>query len=527
MTHTVFISHANHDQRQRTWFFNTILEILRSEGITFWEDDERLYPGDELQRKIEEAIRSSIFFLAICSPAATVSRNVRMERSLASERYDKHGLKIVAILIDGNEDDVPMEFKPMFYVDTRTCTTVEQLRDKLQSLVQIIKNSESQRQITLPPTSTETRLAEFSTYHLLQRIVTLAADLFPIGFKPAIDQEGNNPKRNRKIRVSLLWHDPQNHQLYIAAATDGFEDQELRWRFSPGSGVAGEVWASSRKSLVVTLPPKDKDHMIQEWGFDDRQADYTARLGTIISIPIYHKNYFRGILSIDTPEQLSTHSVENAMVAVLEKVQGGSEYREYNYIVEIDKFIRERVSKVSYNPIGHWQYLHLLSTLQIARYISPQPESVRAALFLFDEAKQKLFLLLGTEEFEKRYSHGLLFDATPESAEGLVGRVFVTGKTLSDDRSPKSEGDVKKEWNLSNKQYRVVRDTYSIMAAPVWFNDTKRGVLVVDSSLAQREVGLLNTEENVKHDLEFLASVCGVILFSPNASKWIPSLDDT
>ncbi|HZF11068.1 MAG TPA: toll/interleukin-1 receptor domain-containing protein [Thermoanaerobaculia bacterium] len=100
-----FISYAAADREWARQFH----QQLEASGVEAWLDVHELFPGDNWQRQIGDALESSDVLLALVSPASVRSESVQRETqfALGSERFEN---RIVPVIVEPT-DEMPWIFR--------------------------------------------------------------------------------------------------------------------------------------------------------------------------------------------------------------------------------------------------------------------------------------------------------------------------------------------------------------------------------------------------------------------------------
>lgn len=104
----VFISYSRNDME----FVQRLAEDLQHEGLDVWWDISDIQGSDVWERKIEEGLNSSQYFIVVLTPASLESRWVRREYLSA----DNKGIKIIPLKLK-TYDEVPLTLRDIQPVD--------------------------------------------------------------------------------------------------------------------------------------------------------------------------------------------------------------------------------------------------------------------------------------------------------------------------------------------------------------------------------------------------------------------------
>ena len=119
----VFLSYAHKD--------STVAHLLASKlqdaGLKVWLDADQISPGDEISKKIEQAIKESDTFVMLLSDAIKENHNLNFELGLAT------GLakKIIPVLV--SETQVPEYLRQWRYIDL-TSESTEGINDLVSAV---------------------------------------------------------------------------------------------------------------------------------------------------------------------------------------------------------------------------------------------------------------------------------------------------------------------------------------------------------------------------------------------------------
>jgi hypothetical protein len=464
----VFISYSTRDSFAR----DAIYKALMAHQIDVWLDKDKLRTGDTWTQKLELAVKNSDIFLLLVSPDSKASKWVLEELTVAQDTNKK----IIPILVAGTADDAPFGVKRLQFFDLR-----EASEDKLNQLANFIRELQQLPQIdhTAPanlliqPKIQPTQKVDLRLYPIpLKKMITIQRIL------EAAAEEIATPKVHG--RASLIWLDEKEQDLYIAVATSGgeFADQELRFRFKKGQGIAGEIWQRNHAQTETTyIKDIQVEKMRDVWKFTEEEINYTQQIEFIISLPIYRDNGFIGILSVDRQIDEDNIPINNTKIS--------------NESKRNLETIRDTLAQIIGDidpPISFRQYRSLTIIPRTSRLIPDYDIPVRAGVFVINQANDRIYLAAGFEEFLTRWSYGGI---SFRKGEALVGQVWAKGDIQKDDRTNKSKSEICGEWNMTDDMFKIAEDTKSIVGIPITDKDGQIiGVLVVDSPRSESEAKL-------------------------------------
>jgi hypothetical protein len=109
---SVFISYTQHDKERA----RRIAHALAGHAISVWLDQDEILPGDALRPKIEEAIRSSEYFLVLLSRSSLNSKWVTRELEVALQHNaDAARRRIIPVRVENVA--IPPQLEEFRYVD--------------------------------------------------------------------------------------------------------------------------------------------------------------------------------------------------------------------------------------------------------------------------------------------------------------------------------------------------------------------------------------------------------------------------
>ena len=108
----VFIAYSFRD----TEYARRLAGDLREKGLRVWIAEEEIRPGDSIQKKIEDALQTSGYLLALLSRASLDSKWVQNEYQMALLRESRGKWpRVIPVLIESV--DVPAPIRDKMYVD--------------------------------------------------------------------------------------------------------------------------------------------------------------------------------------------------------------------------------------------------------------------------------------------------------------------------------------------------------------------------------------------------------------------------
>lgn len=420
--------------------------------------------GEEWRSIIEEGIEKSDYLIALISPESAASRWARAERDYAQTQ----GIPIMPVLIRGDSKTIPFALAGVNYVDARNGVEtqlkalIKQLTDKTVKSAEPLTIQEQIKQFPAPYQPIGANRMFF-----LRNFLDTAADEINPFYRDELDF-ASAAEKTRTPRATILWRDDTNNELYIIAATDNFKERELLFRFKKGIGFAGEIFERNEIELVIDNPKQmSASEMRESWGFSDEQIAFTGEMGTLISLPIPdYDGDIIGILSVDYHEEINLNGESLKILADLQ-----------NLITQIETFER---------PLPYYRHLQLEKIVEAARLTPPKPMSMRAGIFFIAEGRTpRLYLVAGSEEFMSEFS---VTDLRFRPGQGLIGHVWQKGELLMDDnRVGMTQREIRDKWGLTVKQFKLAKNTLSIVGVPVYDENRIYGVLVVDSPEPENE----------------------------------------
>lgn len=488
MLHDVFISYSRADSQQ----VNTIVKNLKSLGIRVWFDRNKLNPGlADWRREIENALEQSSAILYIASPHSYDSPNVREELAIAESLPMKRFVAMIA------HTRLPYGYNRAQRAQLHT----ERRQIEYAELLQAIKLhvDASRTKITTGGAydtsfqyrdERDTHPLSFVDTLFVIRILEAAAELIPA--------------QRYKGRAALLWVNETSQELYVIAATNQFEESELRWRLKYAEGFAGEVWAKDYKRPVFSYPIDTPAlYMKRQWHFTKEQIDLTLANKLIVSVPIFRPDRGRqklaGILSLDSRDTIPVDQIDtqlfNDQTRTLAK-----------YLLNTVEYAR---------PISYRNYKNLSSVIHTVRLFAPMHVKVRAAIFMVDHVRNDLFMLVGSEDFAKVWASDLRF----KRHQGVIGAAWRTGRYQEDQRDIHNPDAMRRylreQWNMTEQQITVALQTQSILAVPIWADAQKTaviGVLVVDSPFPAHESRISRTTPGFLDMMRYMGHLASKII---------------
>ena len=162
----VFLSHASEDKDRFVLQFAT---ALRAEGIDVWLDKWEILPGDSLVDKIfEEGLKEAEAVIVVLSKYSIAKKWVREELNAAVVQRINKQTKLIPIVIDIRDDQVPESLKS---------TTWERVSDpqnfshELKRIVAAIFQHREKPPLGAPPSYTTTSLIPISGLTRIDSIV--------------------------------------------------------------------------------------------------------------------------------------------------------------------------------------------------------------------------------------------------------------------------------------------------------------------------------------------------------------------
>jgi transcriptional regulator with GAF, ATPase, and Fis domain len=467
----IFISYSRADYYAR----ETVWRRLNDAGLKVWVDQRKIRFGDAWRKAIENALKHSQCVVYLASPDSNVSKWAQEELALAQ----KLRLPIFPVLVRGEE--FPFGLNQLQYLDATSGIS----KTAGSEFVSTIQNAIRQGAVTTPsppPSAVAARPAAeplpSELMIVLLRVLEAAVDLAST--------------QSNIARASLLWIDENAQELFIAAAIHRYQDAELRLRLGKGVGVAGEVWAQNSKEVRIAYPRRDltEGAMRQRWNFKNDQINLLKRMGTIISVPVMRGSQMVGILSIDTPGELTEADLQAK-----------------NVIEEASEMGVAIANMPIETPFPYHKYRSMHSLIRAARLIPPYHEPTRAAIFW--AADDDLYMIAGSEEYSGRWN---LCDQHFRKNQGIIGHAWATGKILSDSRSAKTHKQIKEDWNLTDDQFQLARDVKSIIAAPIFVDGDEVIAVLVIACVAPMSVSRL---DDYRVTVNELAQLAAKVLASP------------
>lgn len=445
----VFISYSREDYLVKEVFRRALEKV----NLKVWSDNEKIEFGDNWKDKIVQALKECRCVVLLASPDALVSKWVREELTIA-ESLNK---KIFPVMIRGEE--LPFGVNQLHFFDARKVvseTNIEafvlQVRNYVQNSASSSSNitAPSLKVLPAPPVSNLNK-CPIDSYVMRSLLHLLQAS-----------REELISTSKDKGRASLLW--VSNGELSIIAATDMYQETELKLRLKKGQGVAGEVWEKNEKEVSVAYPHRiTRDKMKWKWNFNEKQIQTIRGMGVIVSATVYKNNEIVGILSLDNCKSL-----------------GIRELRKRNIFDRAKEISNNIANFPIYSPCDYLKYLSMQTTVQMARLIA-QDTPVNGAIYWIDELKNELYLAAAWEEDTSEWSTSLI---RYKLGEGIIGQAWDRGYLLTDDnRENKTKAQIMAEWNINEKQYELEKNIKSIVAAPIrTASGPVLGVLVVSSN---------------------------------------------
>lgn len=485
MSYDVFISYSRADSER----VRAIVQRLEKLGIRVWFDRGQLRPGSPDWRfEIEKALEQASAILYIASPNSYKSPNVREELAIAESLPMK---RFVAMI---EHTRLPYGYNRAQRANLHTERRQLEYRELLEEIVnhthtarRLIRTRVSDEFSPPPRDERDTHPLSFEDTLVMIRILEAAADLIPAG--------------ESKGRAALLWVDPDCEELYVVGATNHFEENELRWRLKYAQGFAGEVWAKRFEKPIFDYPAlMPTTYMKRQWGFTNEQIAMTRANKLIVSVPIYRpRGEIAGILQLDSRDEIPQQVIDTPLFA-------GQTQKIANYLL----------NKVEYaKPISYRNYKNLSSIIHTIRLFSPMHVKVRSAIFLVDQVRQDLFMLVGSEDFAKVWVSDLRFKKT----QGLIGAVWRTGAHQEDQRDMYTAESLpvylQDRWNMTEKQVGIALKTKSILGVPIWSDARKTsviGVLMVDSPQPAEVSKISRTTQGFLINMHYMAHVASKII---------------
>jgi hypothetical protein len=122
----VFLSYAYEDHFEAT----RVAQSLNDADVNVWFGQWHLSPGDDLGKKIAEAIRSSDKLVVLLSPRSVASRWVRME--LEQAQFDRRGIDIIPALLAPCDIPEVLRSRGIFDLTQDNPAGLQELIDRLR-----------------------------------------------------------------------------------------------------------------------------------------------------------------------------------------------------------------------------------------------------------------------------------------------------------------------------------------------------------------------------------------------------------
>lgn len=470
----VFISYSRVDWAAR----HVIGEALLDAGIKVWTDVDNLVVGEEWAPQIDEAIKGAVCVVLLVSPEAYTSSAVRNELD-AAQRYDK---PVVPVIVRGGEEYVPFELDSVQRVNLikDDSNSGAMVKHKVVELVEKIKKRVEEaphRNVPPPITATPHLKSRDSSKKQVLPFHYLTLEFLLKELKAAarlVDRDNG--------RASLLWF--EGEETYVAAATYGYEEIELRMRLAKGKGIAGNFRQQpqkTRSSFYFLSEYANKDGQTK-LGLSEQEFKLLQRMEFIICTPILYNSTMVGILCVDVLKQAersdtSRPITENQLEdnGVLERLLG------------IAMNISDRIGKIDFYPIPYFKYIGFRNLIRTARLIPDYAVPVRAGMFWWNSEEEHLYMVGQSQRYSRDWKPGTV---GWKASEGIIGAVKTLGRFIAEGREPHDDEFLYEEGSIRGMngfQWHTVRDIRSIAGAPIIsINDGEKedviGVLVLMST---------------------------------------------
>jgi WD40 repeat protein len=268
----IFVSHSHSDNV----FCRKLVKALRDSGFDVWYDEHNM--KGEIERTIEQELRTRDTYIVVLSPGSVDSRWVRAEWNEALERLDR-GLLRYLLPVIAEPCDIPLRLKTLFWTDF----TKQTFNDTMAHLLMHMGLQEDDARARLEGKTFTPKLWD------LKESINTYVNTFCVAWSPngSLLASGAHDKRVRIWDVAtgrsvatfdghMSWVDavawsPDGHM--IASASQG---QRIR------------LWDSVTKREVLVLEGHQSGVVDVAWSSDGHfllsgSEDKTARLWNITS----------------------------------------------------------------------------------------------------------------------------------------------------------------------------------------------------------------------------------------------------
>jgi hypothetical protein len=473
---SVFLSYSRED----FWVMESIRDYLDKAGVDVWVDAEGISPASaRWQRVIGRAIENCDALLVILSPDSEKSEWVEKEVIHGRD----HKKPIFPVLVRGDEvRSVPFALKGHQLTDIRRGQV-----DKLQRIVEALRRLSHPGEPEVAPSSSAMGQSDLATRPIpIAEMSQLTAVL--IAATKLLDM--NN------MRACLFKHDPAANDLYIIAATPGFNYDELSLRFRYNHGMAGEVWKTGMPRYR-DLRRLRKQSIRSRYSLTEREYELTKDINLIFAFPIFlDDGTLFGVLTIDSSSDEDSEII-------------GDEEKVTNLINSAQEMIGIILGvAIPDNPISYQRFLNIRNVLRVARLIPPLEAPLRVTMFFMsrDQKQMEVAAVSHKSSVEQHVS------VTFRKGQGVVGRVWETGTSLWDSREGLGPDDMRENWDMTNDQIKKTSDVVSVIGVPIFAptQDKVWGVLTVSSEWPLNKSQL----DRYRDEFEWLAQLIARLLIS-------------
>ncbi|GEM_PF-4621214 len=490
----VFISYAHEDKVSMKYFHDK----FEKEGlISFVDELEVAMEARDMRDELEAKIKASSCMVVLVSEVTRRSQYVTMEITYANANQ----IPVLAVLIRGEAEENLRGFaalgnKPLFDLRSGVESEVHRLIDKIKSFGSVAAGKDN-GEPTHPRALPLPHPLNAQSMKRIQELLKDAEDLLPA---------------SANARACLWWINHEIEQLYIIAATERINYEELRQRYTKSVGFVGEVWEDAEADPAYGWRSVNLRHIIagkqMQWKLSAEKVEISKQIGALIGFPIRSlndPNQIIGILSIDSPKlksEIDFDDDDDPSETAVRAIALGKEL--VNKIAKM-----HRTGEIPKHPISYQRYNNIENIMRISRLLPPLPVPIRASLFHVDERGERMVLSVFSEREFLTPRLSLSF----AKKEALVGITWHKRLKQADDREfIQTRNDFMDVFGpISAEQWESIKDIKSIVTYPVWSEEGDViGVFAVSSSALMSKSGLRRYDDMYVG----LASLIGKLLDS-------------
>jgi hypothetical protein len=393
----VFISYSRKDSAMMA----AIRQFFIENGIEYWVDVEGIEDVSvEWRPEIVKALEECAAILVLMSLNSYFSPWVQREIATGTEL----GKKFIPVLIE--DDKIPFDLRTLGRIDLRDGLEPLKLNELLTNVRSVIRS-------VLKPVETPPVVAEIRPDHLASNPIPMwTMHLVREHLKDIVEKVRRVSKAT--WRGSLLWF--HKEAWYVAAESGRYQDDELRLWMNKGQGFAGTILEKGEVDVPYHsfYPKRYKLGRLQTLlKLTKRQAEITARMGTIICFPVVDRTsnpaQIVGMLSIDS--NIRRELPEDTLASIR------------TMVISLESIIE-------YTPLPYKCFRGLSNILRVARLVPPLDAPTRAGIYWEHTRTKKLYLIVGSERDITAWStNAVNYDRKDESqAENIIWQAWTTGQ---------------------------------------------------------------------------------------------------